>query len=108
MPTVELVYDRDCPNIAAAREQLLRAFSALGLTPHWREWEINDPRAPAHAHGFGSPTVLVDGVDVTPEPATGTDVCCRIYANSDSANRGVPALDEITAALRAAGVGQPR
>ncbi|UCE88597.1 MAG: hypothetical protein JSW10_09680 [Pseudomonadota bacterium] len=107
MPTVELVYDRDCPNISAAREQLLRAFSALNLTPQWREWEVNDPRTPAHAHGFGSPTVLVDGADVVPDAPTGTDVCCRIYANADNGNRGVPSLDDITAALRHAAPNTP-
>lgn len=38
MPTVELIYDRDCPNIPQARENLLRAFGQVHLTPRWREW----------------------------------------------------------------------
>ncbi len=33
MSNVELIYDLDCPNIRAARTQLLRAFAATGLTP---------------------------------------------------------------------------
>jgi hypothetical protein len=37
MLTVELMYDTECPNVQDARAQLLRAFAAAGLPPHWQE-----------------------------------------------------------------------
>jgi hypothetical protein len=99
---VELVYEQTCPNIAAARTQLLRAFAAAGLPPRWQEWDVARVDAPAHTRGYGSPTILVNGADVTGEAATRDDLCCRVYANTDSRNRGVPPRAQIAAALRAA------
>ncbi|MFO7603808.1 MAG: hypothetical protein R6X06_08330 [Gammaproteobacteria bacterium] len=97
---VELVYEQTCPNIAAAREQLRRAFSAAGLEPRWQEWDVARADAPAYTRGYGSPTILVNGVDITGEAATRDDLCCRVYADTDSPNLGVPPLAQIAAALR--------
>jgi hypothetical protein len=99
MATVELLYFPDCPNIPAAREQLRRAFEALGAPPMWTEVDVTAEGAPAHARGYGSPTILVDGKDVA-GAAPGGGSSCRIYVGSDV--RGVPPLDVIVAALRAA------
>lgn len=98
---VELVYEKTCPNIAAAREQLLRAFVDVGITPRWREWEVSSEDAPQHVHGYGSPTILVDGSDVSGVMTDGDDYCCRVYAHSDEGNKGVPALADIVRALQA-------
>lgn len=98
MATVELLYFLDCPNVPAAREQLRRAFEAIGAPPKWTEIDVSSDAAPAHTRGYGSPSVLVDGKDVTgATPGGGSS--CRIYAGSDV--RGVPPLDAIVAALRA-------
>ncbi len=98
---VELVYEKTCPNIADARVQLLRAFSEAGITPHWQEWEVSSPDAPPHVHGFGSPTILVDGKDVSGTMTEGDDYCCRVYAHADGTNKGVPAVADIVRALQA-------
>ncbi|MCZ7684627.1 MAG: hypothetical protein M5U28_39980 [Sandaracinaceae bacterium] len=62
MPTLELVYDRGCPHVEAARASLERACEQAGLPPRWTEHSSDD--APPHARGYGSPTILVDGRDV--------------------------------------------
>ncbi|MCA8978977.1 MAG: hypothetical protein KDC14_03040, partial [Planctomycetes bacterium] len=64
MPTVELVYAGDCPNVADARAQLLSAFASAGISPRWQEWQSDGADSPEHARRYGSPTVLVDGQDV--------------------------------------------
>lgn len=97
MPTVDLVYSLDCPNVAAARENLLQGFARAGLAPRWREHRIGDPDAPAHVRGFGSPTVLVDGKDVVGDQPV-AETCCRLY----DGNRHAPGVEAITRALRAA------
>lgn len=97
MATVELLYFLDCPNVPAAREQLRRAFEVIGAPPTWTEVDVSSDAAPAYARGYGSPSILVDGKDVTGATAGGGS-SCRIYAGSDS--RGVPPLDAIVAALR--------
>ena len=93
--TIELIYEKTCPNIAAARTQLLHAFSQLGQTPKWSEWEVSEEGTPDHIHGYGSPTILVNGIDVTGANADTDDMCCRVYANSETKNKGVPTVNDI-------------
>lgn len=107
MPTVELVYDRGCPNVAAARAHLLRAFVQAMLTPRWSECLIGDTAIPQHVRGYGSPTILVDGRDVSgAEP--GPDACCRLYGTEGGRLSGVPSVSQIASALaRAASTAPP-
>jgi hypothetical protein len=63
--TVELVYLEGCPHAAAARDNLRRALRAAARLTIWREWELNDRAAPARVRTLPSPTVLVNGRDVT-------------------------------------------
>lgn len=97
---VELVYDSDCPNIAAARTHLLKAFSLLQLKPHWQEWEISDPDAPAHVRHRGSPTILVNGRDISGYAEGMVANNCRIYADANNSISGVPPLEKIVTALQ--------
>src|SRR5690606_32530264 len=71
-----------------------------GLPAAWLEYEAADPTLPAHARGYGSPTVLVDGADVSgamPE----TSACCRLYQHGGD-NRGAPSVEQIVETLRKA------
>jgi mercuric ion transport protein len=98
MPQVDFVYDPACPNVALARTNLVRAFSATGLAARWHEHRIGDPNTVVRVRGFGSPTVLVDGRDVArSEP--GPESCCRIYGEGRAAT-GAPSVELIAAALR--------
>ncbi len=97
---IELVYEQTCPNIEAARAQLLRAFAEAGITPCWQEWEVSSPEAPSHVHGYGSPTILVNGRDVSGDMADGDDYCCRIYSHGEHTNKGVPPVAGIVQALK--------
>ncbi len=98
MPSVDVdfVYDRGCPNVKAARANLMRAFSRTGISARWREHQIGSPEAPAHVRGFGSPTILVDGADVAGHAPT-AEACCRIYLDGV-----VPDVGMIVAALERA------
>lgn len=53
---------------------------------------------PSHIHGYGSPTILVNGRDVAGEINNGSDECCRVYAHGEG-NNGVPSVKDITRAL---------
>lgn len=102
MTTVELIYDHDCPNVSKARAQLSRAFSETGLPASWAEWERTDPASPGYVHSYGSPSILVNGKDVAGAEASEGISCCRIYTSSDSNLQGVPSVQLIVGALRAA------
>ncbi len=97
---VELVYEKTCPNIDAARTQLLKAFTESGIMPRWTEWEVSSPDAPQYVHGYGSPTILVDGQDVSGGVAGGDDYCCRVYSHDEDSGKGIPSLRDIVAALK--------
>jgi hypothetical protein len=71
------------------------------VVPRWSEHLGSDPATPAHARGYGSPTILVDGRDVAGvEP--GAEPCCRVYSDVDGRLAGVPSVEIIVAALRRA------
>ncbi len=98
---VELIYDADCPHVAGARAQLLRAFTVTSVPARWEEWRRDDPDAPARVKAFGSPTILLNGRDVSPMASNAT--CCRLYHDADGRMAGVPALETITQAMRGSG-----
>lgn len=97
---VELVYEMSCPNIEAAREQLLKAFQEIKITPHWQEWETSNPEAPEHVLGYGSPTILINGKDVCGEKPAENNNCCRVYTDPGGRYKGVPELSDIVEALK--------
>jgi hypothetical protein len=89
MPHVELLYFTGCPHIEAARTQLRAALEAAGLPAEWTECD--------DARGYGSPSILINGVDVLGAvPQAGNS--CRVYRGSEVA--GAPPLAPIVRALR--------
>jgi len=97
---VDFVYDSECPNVQAARGNMMRAFSRMGVPARWREHRIGDPEVPDRVRGYGSPSVLVDGLDVAGQAPT-SDACCRLYSAG-----GVPGVELIAAALEVATVNE--
>jgi hypothetical protein len=98
MRSVDLIYERDCPNVALARANLRRALEDLGVTQPWQEHLIGDPERPSRVRGYGSPTILVDGVDVA-GASPGSEACCRVYATPQG-RAGAPSVGQIAAAIR--------
>jgi len=94
---IQLVYFRGCPHAAAAREAIERCVRAAGVSAELEEVDTTSAEAPAELRGWGSPTILVDGVDVGGAPAP-QGRSCRLYDNPD--NRGVPSDAAIRAAVR--------
>jgi hypothetical protein len=99
---IDLVFDNECPNVDDARALLRTALAVAGLSVTWREWAHGAAETPAQLRDLGSPTILVDGVDVSGagpvDSAVGRANCCRVYQN-DGRLRGVPPLDAVTTAL---------
>jgi len=93
MIQVDFIYEQDCPNIKVARANLMRAFSRTKRSARWVEHDIDDVDLPERVQGYGSPTILIDGVDVAGE-RPGTSECCRVYSSG-----GAPSVEMISAAL---------
>ena len=104
---VELIYDADCPNVAAARSVLIKAFTRTGVSARWREWERSAPDSPDYARQYGSPTLLVDGQDVAGAAPVAGVGACRVYAGGEGKLSRTPPLDAVCSALLRASHGKP-
>jgi hypothetical protein len=89
---VELVYLEGCPHAETARRNLRAALRRAGLPQVWVSWNL-DAWVPDGLRGYPSPTVLVDGDDVT-NASRGVGVGCAVH--------GAPGVDGILNALERA------
>lgn len=102
MATVELIYDRDCPNVSKTRENLLQAFTEAKQPARWVEWNQSDPEGPNYIRSYGSPTVLIGGEDVVGVEPSDNVSCCRLYASPSGEMQGVPSVAAIVSTMQAA------
>ncbi|MBI5875157.1 MAG: hypothetical protein HZB81_04825 [Deltaproteobacteria bacterium] len=96
---VELLYFKGCPNISLARKNLNEAFGKIGIPAQWDEVDLNDPNTPKELKGYGSPTILVDGKDVTGIVAGRKSISCRTYYNAKGEISGAPDAEIIVKAI---------
>jgi mercuric ion transport protein len=90
-PKIDLIYFEGCPNAAQARRNLRDAIAATGRELSWSEWNLMAETTPVELRRFGSPTVLVDGEDVTGERGDAEAMACRAD--------GVPTVEVIAGRL---------
>lgn len=58
--TVELIYDRDCPNVERARANLVKALAVFGREARWSEWDrgaLESPRCATNSSSDVSSTL---------------------------------------------------
>lgn len=96
---IDLLYFQGCPHVDAARTQLGRALAQAGLPSEWNELDVRDASTPPALRGYGSPSILIDGVDVLGAPP-GDALACRFYVGSDLP--GAPPLEALLRALNQA------
>ncbi len=96
----ELLTIQDCPHGTAARELFSRAVELEGKAPALiaaREITTDDE---AEASGFhGSPTFMVDGIDLFPSTADPA-LTCRVYPTAGGLS-GLPSLESLRRAIQA-------
>lgn len=107
MARVVLLYDRDCPNVGAARSNLLRAFVEARVPARWDEVDRAASDTPAAWRGYGSPAVLVDGHDVAGLDPSGGDATCRLYLDRGARHRAPPVAMIASALARDLRAGRP-
>lgn len=90
-PRIDLVYFEGCPNATKARDNLRAAIQQAGGDLGWSEWDLMADTTPEQFRKHGSPTVLVDGIDVTGEGAEVAAMACRAD--------GAPSVETITESL---------
>ena len=93
---VQLLYFSGCPHVDATRQILRHALRACDQPPEFDEVDVTAADAPAALCGWGSPTILVDGVDIGGGQPSGTS--CRLYPGSD--RPGAPAREFVENRIR--------
>jgi hypothetical protein len=104
IPEVELLWWEGCPSTDRALGEVRQALDDMGLGEvevHMREITTD---ADAEARSFaGSPTILIDGVDVVPAASEqDTGLGCRVYHRRDGRISPTPDSDGLREALRRA------
>ncbi|MET4783400.1 thioredoxin family protein [Glaciihabitans sp. UYNi722] len=96
---ITLQYFEGCPNWTIASERLAAiVLDNLDITVTCRPVETVED---AEAIGFrGSPSILVNGVDLFPDPSAPVGLACRIYVTPDGFT-GAPTLEQLQATIRA-------
>lgn len=94
---VEVLYFEGCPNHEPAVRLAREVLAELGQNATVEEVEITSPEDAERLRFLGSPTVLVDGVDVEPSARSRTDYgfSCRTYNGN-----GVPPRELIADAVK--------
>ena len=93
---IALLYFDDCPNWKIADERLAAIAAErpdLTVSRH-----VVNTLEEAERVGFhGSPSILVDGVDVFAGPDAGVGLSCRVYRTPDGP-AGAPTIEQLRAA----------
>jgi hypothetical protein len=95
---VQLLTFPGCPNAIAARELIQRLLSSSGIRASLEEVNTTAPETPEQLRGWGSPTILINGVDIEGQD-TPVTASCRLYRDSAGRLRGVPPEALLQAAL---------
>jgi mercuric ion transport protein len=93
-PKIQLLVFDGCPLAEAARSSLQTALDSLGLRD-FEEIDLLGPSASDELQGWGSPTILVDGKELTGS-MKGNAVGCRVYDDES----GVPSPEVIAEQIR--------
>ena len=96
---IELIYDGDCPNVPIARKHINEAIGDTEKNYDLQEWDRSHADSPTYATSYGSPTVLVNGVDVSGEDSEADAKSCRVYLDESGGMRGAPSSTMIQRAI---------
>ena len=97
---ITLQYFDDCPNWQTTGHHLDQLIAeGLDLTVSYERIDSEEKAVEKQFHG--SPTVLVDGVDLFAEEFTPVALACRMY-RTDRGLAGSPTLDQLRDVISAA------
>ena len=98
-PRVVLQYFEGCPGWQTANDRLREALRSAGMGE--LEIQLQEVAGPEEAErvGFGgSPTILLDGVDLFADTSPSVGYACRLY-RTKAGTEGAPSLSQLTERL---------
>lgn len=97
---LKLLHITECPSWQACLRNLRHALIDLDREDPIQVVLLDSKNLDMFSSFAGSPTILVDGVDLFSSSDVSNELACRIYSGPNG-SRGYPTSDEITEALRA-------
>jgi hypothetical protein len=94
---ITLLYFEDCPNWKVADERLT-AIAAERADIRFTRHLVETPAEAERTRFHGSPSILVDGVDVFAETSSEVGLSCRRYLTPDG-YAGAPTLEQLRTVL---------
>jgi hypothetical protein len=80
----------------------MSALQSAGLGAVWQEWDQADGGSPDYTRDYASPTILIDGEDVSTDGVEVDARSCRLYRAEDGRLTGAPPESLIATALQRA------
>src|SRR5437763_6197297 len=101
-PHIELLWWEGCPSTERALAALREALEQLGIEDSDVQMrEIQTDEDALQTDFRGSPTILIDGVDLVPaKPGEPIGLSCRVYRRRDGRISPTPDPDDLRDALR--------
>jgi hypothetical protein len=101
--TVELLFWDGCPSHPEALAQLRRILDEERVAASVDLLEVTSDEQAQHEHFIGSPTIRIDGEDVTPpSEQEAFSLSCRVYRTRDGGISPVPDPEDVRSAIRRA------
>jgi len=94
---ITLLYFDDCPNWQVV-DQRLAAIAKDRLDVMVTRHRVETLEEAERVGFLGSPSILVDGVDLFAEPGAGVGLSCRVYRTPEGLS-GAPTGEQLRAAL---------
>ena len=94
---VTLVYFEDCPNWLKA-DAHLRTLAAERPDLHITRRIVDTPEAAKETRFRGSPSILVDGLDIFADADAPVGLSCRVYQTPDGP-AGSPTIEQLREVL---------
>jgi hypothetical protein len=97
---IDVLHIEDCANWDAAGRLIIDVLSELGVADVSPRFTVIRSTADAARLPFaGSPTILIDGVDIVGNTAPIVDLACRIYREGGR-SAGIPSRETVREAIR--------
>ena len=98
---IQLLTFPGCSNATASRELVQRVLDSENVHGEIEEVNTAAPETAAELRGWGSPTILVDGIDIEGQSCLGS-MSCRLYRGPSGAVQGIPTESALRAAIERA------
>jgi hypothetical protein len=96
------LYSEDCPSYTEALVRLRKVLGEEGVRAEISIKLVETDEQAAELHFLGSPTIVIDGRDIDPQPTPRYALMCRAYRLEDGRISPLPSARMMRSAVRAA------